>query len=259
MIKQLREVGRRGRGRLIVFIKPFFPPIIWKVVRLVFIQKFSKDDDNQVVIYQYVTQGKFLTQMHDGIFSKIHEKFALLDTHINRNTNLTRLRVYTLCTWAQVCLTNTKNGDFLAAGISFGTSSLVVSEFSKLENQNRKQYFIDPMDGRGGISNYNTDRSLVESRWNHAVPLIWIQEPLSIKALDKVGDIAFVHLNTGAWEVEVECLPSIYQKLVPGGILIMDYYGWKPREMQLVVNQILDKMGAKYFITPSLQLIVLRQ
>jgi hypothetical protein len=155
-------------------------------------------------------------------------------------------------------LTNTKNGDFLAAGISFGTSSLVVSEFSKLGNEHRKQYFIDPMDGRGN-ENYNVDRSIVESRWNHAVPLIWIQEPLSIEALDKVGDIAFAHMSTGDWETEVECLSSIYQKLVAGGILIMDSYGWKPREMQLVVNQILDKMGAKYFITPSLQLIVMRQ
>jgi len=134
----------------------------------------------------------------------------------------------------------------------------VVSEFLKLENEHRKQYFIDPMDGRGR-EDYNTDRSLVESRWNQAVPLIWIQEPLSIKALDKVGDISFAHLNTGAWEAEVECLPLIYQKLVAGGILIMDYYGWKPREMQLAVNQVLDKMGAKYFITPSLQLIVIRQ
>ena len=74
-----------------------------------------------------------------------------------------------------------------------------------------------------------------------------------------MGDISFAHLNTGDWEAEVQCLPSIYQKLVAGGILIMDNYGWKPREMQLVVNQVLDKMGAKYFITPSLQLIVIRQ
>jgi hypothetical protein len=258
MIKESRQ------RRLIVFIKPFFPSIIWKVARLVYLEIFSKDDENLVISYQFVTQGKFLPQIHEGKFSEIHEKFSLLDTHIKGNTNTTRLRNYTLCTWAQVALTNTKKGrerergDFLAAGISFGTSSLVVSEFLKLENEHRKQYFIDPMDGRGR-GDYNTDRSLVESRWNQAVPLIWIQEPLSIKALDKVGDISFAHLNTGAWEAEVECLPLIYQKLVAGGILIMDYYGWKPREMQLVVNQVLDKMGAKYFITPSLQLIVIRQ
>ena len=243
--------------QLIRIIKPFFPPIIWKVARLISIQKLSKDDDNQIVSYQFVSQGKFLQQMHEGSFSDIHEKFALLDSHINKDVNVTRLRVYTLCAWAQVALTNTKNGDFLAAGISFGTSSLVVSEFLKLENHHRKQYFIDPMDGRGHGS-YNSDKSLVESRWNPAVPLIWIQEPLNIKALDKVGALAFAHFNTGAWEAEVECLPTIYQKLVSGGILIMDYYGWKPREMQLVANQVLDRIGAKYFITPSLQLIVIR-
>jgi hypothetical protein len=251
MIKQLQ-------WPLITFIKSISPPIIWKVARFIFIQKFSKDDNNKIITYQSVVQGKYLQQMHEGKFSEIHEKYARLDTHIKGDINVTRLRVYTLCTWARVALTNTKNGDFLAAGISFGTSSLVVSEFSNLENQQRKQYFIDPMDGRGQ-GDYNSDRPLVESRWNPAVPLIWIQEPLSIKALDKVGAISFAHLNTGAWEAEVECLPTIYQKLVPGGILIMDYYGWKPREMQLVVNEVLDNLGAKYFITPSLQLIVIRQ
>ena len=250
MIEQVQRL-------LIKFIKSLIPPIIWKSARFVFIQKFPKDEINQMITYQFVAQGKYLQQMHEGTFSKIHEKFARLDTHIKGDINVTRLRVYTLCTWAQVALTNTKNGDFLAAGISFGTSSLVVSEFTKLENQHRKQYFIDPMDGRGHGS-YNSDKSLVESRWNPAVPLIWIQEPLNIKALDKVGALAFAHFNTGAWEAEVECLPTIYQKLVSGGILIMDYYGWKPREMQLVANQVLDRIGAKYFITPSLQLIVIR-
>lgn len=248
-----KQLGRQ----LLIIIKLFFPPIIWKVARLIFIQKLSKDDDKQIVRYQFVLQGKFLHQMHEGSFSDIHEKFARLDSHISGDVNVTRLRVYTLCTWAQVALTNTKHGDFLAAGISFGTSSLVVSEFLKLDSYHRKQYFIDPMDGRGDGS-YNSDKSIVEGRWNTTVPLIWIQEPLSIKALDKIGGIAFAHLNTGAWESEVECLPSIYQKLVAGGILIMDYYGWQPREIQLTVNQVLDRIGAKYFITPSLQLIIMR-
>jgi len=241
-----------------LLIKALAPPFILKFVRFVFIQKFSKNDDNQLVTYQYVKQGRFLWQMHEGNFSEIHEKYARLDSHIGNNLNTTRLRVYTLCTWAQVALTHSKRGDFLNAGVSFGTSSLVVSEFLKLENYDRKQYFIDPMDGRGG-SNYNTDRSLVEKRWNHAVPLFWIQEVLSSKALSQVGELAFVHLNTGAWSAEVECLPLLYEKLVSGGVLIMDYYGWKSRELQLEVNKILDELGAKYFIAPSLQLVVLPQ
>jgi hypothetical protein len=247
------------RAGLLAIIKPFVPPIIWKVVRLVFRKLIIEDAGNQVVSYQCVTQQKFLWELHYGAFSTIHEKFALLDTHINNNTNTTRLRVYTLCTWAQVALTNTKHGDFLTVGVSFGTSSLVVSEFLKLENHDRKQYFIDPMDGRGR-DNYNCDRTLVESRWNHTIPLIWIQEPLSSKSLENIDFISFAHLNTGDWQAEIECLPMIYPKLVAvGGILVMDNYGWMPREKQLVVNQLLDKMGAKYFITPSLQLIVIRQ
>jgi hypothetical protein len=238
--------------------KPILPKVIWRLARRVYYRCFLRFLKKEEINYQFVKQEKFLHEMHSGKFSDIHEKYSLLDTHIRKNVNVTRLRVYTLCTWAQVALTNTNRGDFLSAGISFGTSSLVVSEFLKLENYDRRQFFIDPMDGRGR-SDYNSDRSLVESRWNPKVELIWIQEPLNIQSIDKVGEISFAHLNTGAWDAEVGCLSTVYRKLVPGGILVMDYYGWKPREMQLVVNNILDDLGGKYFITPSLQLVIIRQ
>jgi hypothetical protein len=214
--------------------------------------------NNKIFQYQNVVPVRFLDELHDGKFSNIHEKYALLDTHLAKNLNVTRLRVYTLCTWAQSALTNTKTGDFLAAGISFGTSSLIVSDYLNLQTFGRNQYFIDPMDGRGR-TDYNTSRQLVESRWNSEVPLFWIQEPLSLIALESISNLAFVHLNTNAFEAEVECLPILYKTLVSGGVIVMDIYGWRSREEQRIVNRVLESLGAKYFVNPTLQLIILKQ
>lgn len=250
--------------QVILFIEPILPSVLLRTARnllhskLVLVHKYSEQKKNTIIQYQNVIPIKFLDEIHDSFFSDIHEKFALLDTHIGGDTNVTRMRVYTLCTWASVALTNTKDGDFVAAGISFGTSSLIVSEYVNLEGFNRKQYFIDPMDGRGR-TDYNTSIELVQSRWDSKVPLIWIQEPLSTAALKDISKIAFAHLNTNVYEAEIECLPLIYRKLVHGGVIVMDIYGWKNREEQRIVNQVLDSLGARYFVSPTLQLIILKQ
>jgi hypothetical protein len=114
------------------------------------------------------------------------------------------------------------------------------------------------MDGRGR-TDYNTSRQLVESRWNSEVPLIWIQKPLSVLALENVSNLAFVHLNTNALEAEIECLPILYKSLASGGVIVMDIYGWRSREEQLIVNRLLESLGAKFFVSPTLQLIILKQ
>ncbi len=249
--------------QIILFIEPALPKAFLRIAKkmvhskLILVHKFSQQKSNRIIQYQNVIAVKFLDQIHDGSFSEIHEKFAKLDSHIGGDVNVTRMRVYTLCTWASVALNNSTEGDFVAAGISFGTSSLVVNEYLQLEKHNRKQFFIDPMDGRGR-SDYNTSTELVKSRWNSKTPLNWIQEPLNSSALKNISKIAFAHLNTNVLEAEIESLPAIYKRLVSGGIIVMDIYGWKDRDEQRAVNRILDSLGAKYFISPTLQLIIFK-
>jgi len=251
------------RSTLKAYFTKYFHPVFQQFIsnilhsKLLLIHMYSKSN-YKIIQYQNVVPVKYLDEIHDGKFSNLHEKYALLDTHLAKNSNVTRLRVYTLCTWAQSALTNTKTGDFLAAGISFGTSSLIVSNYLNLQSFGRKQYFIDPMDGRGR-TDYNTNRGLVESRWNSEVPLIWIQKPLSILALESISNLAFVHLNTNALEAEIECLPILYKSLASGGVIVMDIYGWRSREEQLIVNRLLESLGAKFFVSPTLQLIILKQ
>src|SRR5690242_14574627 len=139
--------------------------------------------------YQGVVTPMPMNRMHFGRFSQIHEKHARLDRHVGGDVDITRLRVYTLCTFARIALSNTHNGGFLTAGVSFATAPLVTAEYLDLATHKRTFYLVDPLCGwriaaEKGETNYNTDFEIVRSRWNPGVPLVYIPEfltPDSIK------------------------------------------------------------------------------
>ena len=234
-----------------LFVPNIFRPITKKIADKFFGIK-------EIPNYQGVRTQFFLHQIHEGKFSSIHEKYCLLDSHLNYDLNITRLRNYNLCTFATLALSNTKSGDFLFCGISFGTSALVVSEFTNLKKYDRAVWFIDPMDGRGR-GDYNSNPRIVQNRWNKDIPLTWLFEPIGYDIINKVSNsLSFVHINTTAWEDDLESLPGIFYKLESGGFIIFDQYGWKSRSQQLKANALLDKLGANYFVSTSLQLIIFK-
>lgn len=242
--------------------RPFLPRFFKRVLRSVFRYKSPNqvkfESDYRTVAYQLVTMNKFLYEMHESKFARIHEFYSSLDIHLKKDVNTTRLRNYTLFTWATSVKLNTKSGDFLFAGVSYGTSALVINELLTFPKKSRRFILLDPMDGRGGNHNYNTDLNHIDSNWVDSNPKFWIRKPLTNAALKIISSLAFVHLNTGSWDSECKTLPLIFQKLVPHGIIVVDAYGWKSRDLQLEMNELLVNIGAKYFVTPSLQLIIMK-
>jgi hypothetical protein len=202
-----------------------------------------------------------MTRIHQGAFSEVHEKWALLDTHIARDTNKTRLRVYTVFSFAQLALRNTIAGDFLTAGVSFGTAPLIVSELLRDEIKARKFYLIDPLDGSQtsheiGLTSYNTDFDLVKSRWTPNVEAVWVREFLSKSSLREIPELALIHLNTGDFDSEYSCLSILFEKLVAGGFIVFDLYGWLTAERQSLIDQKLKSINATSFELPTRQLII---
>ena len=222
-----------------------------------YLKKFVDKRINISRNYQGVKPFLLLDEIHDSKFSKIHEKYVNFDSHLEYNNDKTRLRNYTLCQFAKIALQNTKKGDFLAAGISFGTSALIVSEFTELEGYNRRQFFIDPMDGRGR-NDYNTSPELVRARWNKNIELIWKLEPLTVDSIQDIKELSFVHLNTNSFDAELSVLPQLINILVGGGVIVMDLYGWQERAKQKSINLVLDKASVNYFVSVTQQLIIFK-
>lgn len=238
-------------------LKQALPPILWRLIR-----KISGRKDQEHNSYQGIQAPFFMTRLHEGEFADIHEKWAVLDKHINGDLNHTRLRVYTVCSFAQLALDNNINGAILSAGVSFGTTALISAEYLNLENQNRDYYLIDPFDGSNTVSDrsnlrmYNTNFDLIQSRWNNAISTKWIREFLSPEVLKDIETLAFVHLNTGDYDSELECLPIIFEKLAPGAFMVLDLYGWQTNEKQKEIDYILNQIGASSFLYITRQLII---
>jgi len=238
-------------------LKQILPPILWKLIRKILGRK-----DQELHSYQGIQAPFFMTRLHEGKFADIHEKWAVLDKHINGDLNHTRLRVYTVCSFAKLALDNNINGGILSAGVSFGTAALISAEYLNLENQSRDYYLIDPFDGSNTASDksnlrmYNTSFDLIQSRWNNVISTKWIREFLSPAVLRDLETLAFVHLNTGDYDSELECLPIIFEKLAPGAFMVLDLYGWQTNEKQKEIDYILNQIGASSFLYITRQLII---
>ena len=234
------------------FLRQLVPPLIWELLR----KMLGKRPAFILPVYQGVVTPARLARMHTGSFSTIHEKWAALDLHINSDNNVTRLRVYTACIFAKIAQANTRHGDFLSAGISYGTAPLIIAEYLQLQKKKGFKYFlIDPFSG-AGRTNYNTDIDLVKSRWNNNISTIWISQYLSAKAIDEVGRLGFIHLNTGDFDSEFKTLPILYNLLLPGGFIVQDLYGWQSVEKQVAIDTLLLQIGAESFVQVTQQLII---
>ena len=88
------------RIKLVKILKLICPPVIWQVLRTL----TGRKAEYHPVSYQGVQSPFLMSRLHTGDFSTIHEKWTELDTHINRNSNITRLRVYTVCSFAKLAL-----------------------------------------------------------------------------------------------------------------------------------------------------------
>jgi hypothetical protein len=248
------------RTQLVKILKPICPTVIWKFLRKI----TGRMDEYSPISYQGAQSPFFMSRLHIGNFSTIHEKWTELDTHINQDSNKTRLRVYTICSFAKLALNNTVEGALLTAGVSFGTSALISAEYLKLEKENRHYYLIDPLDGSHTATEkvvttyapYNTDFELVRNRWNSKIPTKWIRSFLSPESIENIPTLAFAHLNTGDYDAELICLPIVYQKLVPGGFIVQDLYGWQTEEKQNEIDSVLDTIGATSFLYITRQLII---
>ena len=207
-----------------------------------------------------------MKRLHEGRFSKVHEKWALLDEHIKGDLNVTRLRVYSVYSFAQIALANTSGGDFLNVGISYGTTPLIISELLKEKIQGRSFYFIDPMKGSldedtKHIYNndfaYNTDDKLVIDRWDNDIPLRWIKSYLKPSIIRNLPKLAFVHLNTSDFKAELKTLKIIFQKLAKGGFIILDMYGWESSDVNKF-DSLLKKIKANSFQLITRQLVIFK-
>ena len=241
--------------RIKKLIKKSIPKTVW--------QKIRPPENNRD--YQGVKLKFTMNRIHFGMFDTAHSKFAKQDLHLDKDTEKTRLRTYNVTSICKLSLNlsdDSMKGSVVVAGVSFGTAALVMSEILAEKLKDRTIYLIDPFQGVENSSNserrrnYNLDPEFVVNRMPRELNVCVIEDFLTPDIVEKLGPISFVHLNTTDFEAERTAIPSIYAKLLKGGFIVFDLYGFLPSRDQELIDGILSSLGAESFECVTRQLVI---
>ncbi len=173
------------------------------------------------------------------------------------DTRVTRLRTYYVWNFASLALARTETGDFVTGGVSYGTTPKVVADCLNFAHTGRKWWLIDPLDGWPDPSfKYNVDLENAQSGWNPNAQAEWILEPLPGSLNSLPSSLAFVHLNTGNFDAELESLPTLGERVCSGGFILLDQYGWRSTDQQLQFDTAVHEAGLESFELPTYQLVI---
>lgn len=208
--------------------------------------------------YQHVLVNRPMRRLHTGEFSAAHRRHSSKDAWIFFDPDLTRMSNYFLCTLAQQALDDTDGGDFLLAGVSYGTSAKVIAEALDVASTGRAWWLIDPFDGSGN-PRYNHSLATAQDGWDDRIPTRWVSGriPAALEALD--GSLAFAHLATGKYAAERPALDIILPRLVPGGCIMLDIYGTLIEQRQQAIDELLADHGLRSWELPTGQLAARRR
>ncbi len=140
-------------------------------------------------------------------------------------------RLHTLCWAARHC--SRLSGDFVEAGCYKGFSAKVICDYLKFSQLDKRYFLYDLFVHDSSMSHHAMPE--------HGVGLFeWVKQRFS--ALSKVSvfqgalpgaleqgapeKIAFMHIDMNNAEAEVGVLEALFDKVVPGGMIVFDDYGW---------------------------------
>jgi hypothetical protein len=139
-------------------------------------------------------------------------------------------RRYILCCAAYHCVQ--LEGDFVECGVLFGTGVKTVIDFFGRGNFAKTFWAYDtfdtnPVEGHDTFGQKQGDYEKVKARFlgYDTVKLVKGLLPESLDG-NSPNQIAYIHIDMNKAEFEIAVLDRLFDRVVPGGIVIMDDYEW---------------------------------
>jgi O-methyltransferase len=155
------------------------------------------------------------------------------------------------------------NGDFVECGVWYGVLSKTICEYTNFPQSDKKFYLIDmwgdPMSDRLH-ENYKTDMfSVVKERFK-AYPNVQLIRGSVPEILDEVPvtKIAYLSIDMNGYVAERKTLERYYDRVVPGGIIYFDDYGWDYPKLRETVDDFFRDKPEKLLHFPSGNSIVVK-
>lgn len=131
-------------------------------------------------------------------------------------------------------------GDFVECGCYKGNSARIISEVVGFADLSRHYYLYDlfqhdeSMPHHSMLEHSDTLVDQVRARFsdmsNVTITQGRVPDSLAVAAPEK---IAFMHLDLNNAEAEIGALEVLFDRISPGGILVLDDYGWLAYQAQL--------------------------
>jgi O-methyltransferase len=187
------------------------------------------------------------------------EAFSSSVTSQQEASLLWRLHVLCWCAGNALGL----EGDFVECGVFRGFSTAVAAKYLKFERQKKKWYLYDTFSGipddqlnagQASPSGYGEPSLYEQARHRFAswpnIHVLRGRIPEILGAEPK--RIAFLHLDLNSAKAELGALEVLYDRIVPGGYLLLDDYGWyEYREQKAREDPFLAARGCKVLELPT--------
>jgi len=196
------------------------------------------------------TFGRNLGFLSDKKFVDAAEK--TLDGHVERSIVW---RTHILTWAAHTCLK--LPGDFVECGCYLGKTAEAISEYIRLDDTDKSFYIYDifnnPPNTHGMAEHSEALYDQVKKRLKPYKNLI-VTKGIVPEILHEVSpeSISFMHIDMNSAPAELGALEILFDRVVKGGIIIFDDYGWSAyRAQKEAEDQFMEKKGYEIVELPT--------
>jgi hypothetical protein len=166
-----------------------------------------------------------------------------------------RWRIHTIL-WAASTVKNLE-GDFVDCGGGFGFFMSSIYKYLDFEKLNKKYYMFDSFSGTSSefdsknhftqYGSWYTD--IVKNHGNKKnLEIIQGYLPQTLSNVD-IEKISFLSIDLNSYKPEIECMNLLWDKIVTGGVIVLDDYGFPGCENQLFHHNEFIKTKNKEILT----------
>lgn len=133
-------------------------------------------------------------------------------------------------------------GDFVEFGVYYGFLARSMCHYIDFETLNKSFYLFDTWGDDNASEKYKNDIfSEVKKRFINYQNVFFHRGllPGTLKKLSKLERISYMSLDLNDGKIEREILEFTYSKIVKGGIVYIDDYGWNYPELRKEINDFL--------------------
>ena len=188
-------------------------------------------------------------------FIKSYDEVKKTDTRGYLGEYDIRWRIHTIL-WAASTVKNL-DGDFVDCGGGFGYFMSSIYKYLNFENLNKKYYMFDSFSGTSPefdstnhFTKYGSWYSDIIKNHNSKKNLEIIQGylPHTLSKV-KIDKISFLSIDLNSYKPEIECMNFLWDRIIKGGIIVLDDYAFPGCESQFLNHNEFIKTKDKEILT----------